>query len=54
MKGAIYMISKNCLNNIHQVWGFHNRATAPVKGIWGRTGEFLAGSARAFLNLEYR
>ena len=49
MQGAKYMISKGCLENISQVWSFHNRATEPKEGLYVRSGEFLAGSSRVNL-----
>lgn len=46
MKGAKYLIQEGVLENIEQMWGFHNRATLPKGGICYKSGEFLSSTAK--------
>ena len=52
MQGAQYMIQNGCLDDVCQVWAFHNRATEPKGGIYARNGPFLGASMRAYVTFS--
>jgi len=41
--GALAMVKENCLEGVHEVWGFHNVPWDPVGNIFVKTGAMMAG-----------